>query len=248
MLNFPFKLNYIEMIMSDLKGDKFSYLIEYSVDGMNWSILYDYRKYLCSNQQTLFFNPIVTQYFRIKGFHQNRMDTRSRKTFKSIKSFKAFFKESNLIDVKLTDGVLNTSYYSCQIRHRVYCDTTVTLSSDMRYYCQKLSDSNQDNINFSFKPMLVLFDQPIMLRSFTFKLYDLDPSAYSYVVDIFEPNNLTWENVSDCSKQKCTGWQNISFSSRPVNIMRILCTQIYNTDSKEFRILKFNFDFNNVKF
>ena len=252
-LGFPFKLNYIEMTLSDLKGDKFSYLIEYSVDGFNWFILYDYRKYLCSNHQTLFFNPIVSGYFRIKGFHQNRMDVRTRKAFKSIKTFKAFFKDMNAaVDVRLTDGVLNTSFYSLQIKHRVYCEATVSLSAEERYYCQKICKDNNTTIQPTtdqsllafkdFKPIFILFDQPIISNAFSFRLFDHEPKcAYSYVVDILDQNKLSWECVADRSTEKCTSWQKIVYSTRPINLVRILCIKIHNSDSQEFRIFKFNF-------
>lgn len=245
-LGFPFKLNYIELIMSDLKGDKYSYILEYSVDGLDWTILYDYRKYLCSNHQTLFFNEIVARYFRLKGFHQNRLDTRSRRSFNAIKSFQAFFKDLNSsVDVRLTDGVLNTSFFSCQIKHRVYCDTTVTLSADERYYCQKMSKESLNQSRYDslvvngFKPVYVLFDQPIVLSSFSFRLFDREQSAYSYTLEIWDQNKFTWENVTERTKE--SGWQNMFFSARPVNWIRIICTGSFNSD-QEFRILKFNFN------
>lgn len=242
-LGFPFLLNYIDMVLSDMKGDKFSYLIEYSVDGFNWIVLYDYRKYLCSNHQTLFFNQIVSRYFRIKGFHQNRMDNRTRRAFKSIKSFKALYEECNAtIDVRMTDGILHAAYYSCQIKHRVYCDMTTNSPLGERYYCQRGVKEDTTSESY-FKPIFILLDQPIMQNSFTFKLYDNDSRSYSYSVDIFDQHKIIWDCVADRSTEPCSGWQNIVFSSRPVNLIRITGHKIFNSTCNEFRIVKFNFSF-----
>lgn len=236
------------MVMSEVKGDKFSYLIEYSVDSKTWTVLYDYRKYLCSNHQTLFFNPIVCKYFCIQGFHQTRMDNRTRKVFETIKSFKAFYHDLNTkIDVRLVDGILLTSYYAFQIQHRVYCDSTIDEPTlNHRYYSNRLTfcydenDSYMFNANTKyFKPIVVLFDQPIMLNSFQFQLYDKDERAYSYIVEILDQDK--WSCVADRSNEPCTSWQTIIFSLRPVNLIRIRGVKIYNSDCQEFCIVKFDF-------
>lgn len=240
--------------MSDVRGDKFSYLIEYSVDSYNWNTLYDYRKYLCSNHQTLFFNPIVCKYFRIQGFHQIRMDSRTRKVFETIKSFKAFYQDFNTkIDVRLVDGILLTSFYAFQIQHRVYCDSTIeTPTLSHRYYKNRLSFCYDDSESyvfsgankFFFKPIVVLLDQPIMLSSFQFQLYDIDDRAYSYVVEILDQDK--WTCVADRSNEACRSWQTIIFSLRPVNLIRIRGIKIYNSEAKEFCIIKFDFSKNNL--
>lgn len=251
------------MIMSEQKGDKFSYIIEYSADGFNWNVLYDYRQYLCSNHQVLFFNAIVARYFRLKGFHQARLDERTRKPFRSVKSFKALYNQLNsAVDVRACEGIISNVFYTCQVKYRVYCDQTGTLANEERYYSMKYaSKDNKETLmpngrspgdgDFSggggngngFKSVLVLFDQPIVLSAFTFRLFDYnDAIAYSYSVDIFDFGKGSWEAVADRSTAKCTSWQKVVFSTRPVNLLRIVPTAVHNSPVQEFRILKFNFN------
>ncbi|KAH9390009.1 BTB/POZ domain-containing protein 9 [Tyrophagus putrescentiae] len=276
-LGFPFLLNIIDVVLSEAKGDKYSYVVEYSVDGFNWAVLFDYRHYVCSNHQTLYFNPIVARYFRLKGFHQTRLDERTRKPFRAVKSFKALYNTLNAaVDVRVSDGVISSAFYTCQIKHRVYCDYSGTLpTTEERYYAQKCIGGGGGKggegspcppmPNFSpivgegcvfrgFKPVLVLFDQPIVLSAFTFRLYDHDPAvSYSYLVDIYNQGSKagaagrggssgSWDCVADRSTEKCSGWQTIVFSSRPVNIMRIVPIAVHDSPVDEFRILKFNFN------
>lgn len=249
------------MNLSEQKGDKFSYIIEYSADGFNWNVLYDYRQYLCSNHQVLYFNPIVARYFRLKGFHQVRLDERTRKPFRSVKSFKALYNQLNAaVDVRTCEGIISNVFYTCQVKHRVYCDNSGTLANEDRYYSMKYVGNNKDMVTpngrshgeadfngggsgSGFKSVIILFDQPIVLSAFTFRLFDHDDAlAYSYKVDIFDFDSGSWEAVEDRSTEKCSSWQKIVFSSRPVNLLRIVPIAVHNSPVQEFRILKFNFN------
>lgn len=226
---FPFNINYIEINMSLIKGDRFSYIIEYSADCVNWKVLYDYSKYTCANYQTLFFEPIIAQFFRIKGTHQLRMDSNTKTSFDAIESFTCYYYKRKY-KVERIEGLLSTPFYVHRIQDRIYHDSNAILDPNDRYYSRSLSSN---------KPIIVALDQPVMIESFSFLLWDKDDRAYSYSVEVYDGKD--WINVSDKSLEECRSWQVISFARRPISILRVKGIAIHFVECNEFRIIKFRF-------
>ncbi len=226
---FPFNINYIEMNMSHKKGDRFSYKIEYSADSVNWKVLFDYTKYTCANFQTLYFEPIVAQFFRIDGTHQLRMDLNTRTTFDTINSFTCYYQKRKF-KVERIEGLLSTPFYVHRIQDRIYHDSNAILDPNDRYYSRSLSSN---------KPIIVALDQPVMIDSFSFQLWDKDERAYSYSVEVYD--NKDWIKVADKSSEECRSWQVITFSRRPISLLRVKGIRIHYVECNEFRIIKFRF-------
>ena len=231
---FPFNINNIEMKLSDKRGDRFSYRVEYSVEGLNWETLFDYTNYTTANSQSLFFNSIVAQQFRICGTHQLRMDVNTKKSFDSIESFSCLF-DKYQHKVERIDGLLsNTFWIRRSVQQRVYHDTNNLIpdqnGESVKYYTRLLSSN---------KPIIVALDQPVMIDSFQFQLWDRDERAYSYVVEVKDDND--WVKLSDKSLEKCRSLQTITFSRRPISLVRVRGIKIYFVDCNEFRIIKFHF-------
>ncbi|KAG9511355.1 BTB/POZ domain-containing protein 9 [Fragariocoptes setiger] len=63
----PFIVNNIRMLLLDDGQRSFSYIIEVSTDGKNWSTIVDYSEYWCRSWQHLFFKERVVRYVRITG-------------------------------------------------------------------------------------------------------------------------------------------------------------------------------------
>lgn len=63
----PFIVNSIRILLLDDGQRSFSYVIETSVDGRNWTTIIDYSDYWCRSWQHLFFNERVVKYVRIRG-------------------------------------------------------------------------------------------------------------------------------------------------------------------------------------
>lgn len=63
----PFIVNNIRMLLLDDGQRSFSYTIDVSVDGRNWTKIIDYSKYWCRSWQHLFFKERVVKHVRIIG-------------------------------------------------------------------------------------------------------------------------------------------------------------------------------------
>ncbi|CAG2108632.1 unnamed protein product [Medioppia subpectinata] len=206
-LGFPLNVNHIDLQLSDIRGDRFSYKIQYSSEGLIWETLYDYTNYTTANQQSLYFEPIVAQQFRIRGTHQIRMDSTTKDSFNSIKSFRCYYNPKQMA-VERIDGLLANPYWIRNaIQQRVYHDSNTTGQQDMKYYSRLMSSN---------KPIIVALDQPVMIDSFEFVLWDKDERAYSYVVEVKDGND--WIKLADKSQDVCRSLQTIAFSRRPINL------------------------------
>lgn len=63
----PFIVNNIRMLLLDDGQRSFSYIIEVSVDGRNWTKVVDYSRYWCRSWQHLFFKERVVKHVKITG-------------------------------------------------------------------------------------------------------------------------------------------------------------------------------------
>ena len=239
-LGFPMNINYIELKLSDLRGDRYSYKLTYSVEGIEWKTLLDYTNYTTANFQKIHFEPIVAQLIRISGTHQLRMDSNTREPFSQIMSVICRFNQNQHM-VERINGLLANPYWIRQsVQQRVYHDSNSGPNgaingpnngqSPCKYYSRKLASN---------KPIIVALDQPVIIDSFQFQLYDRDERAYSYVVEMKDRSE--WIKLSDKSGEKCRSLQTITFTRRPISLVRVKATQIHNVECAEFRITKFHF-------
>lgn len=135
----PFNINYIELALSNVKGDRYSYKVEYSVDGDFWNTIYDYTNFTCSNSQSLCFEPVVAEYLRIFGFHQIRTDSSTKSEFDEIESIKCMFQSHRrMIKVDRINGLLSSLYYVRRIPDRVYHDAKAAFNPNDRYYSRQV--------------------------------------------------------------------------------------------------------------
>ncbi|CAG2117189.1 unnamed protein product [Medioppia subpectinata] len=215
-LGFPLNVNHIDLQLSDIRGDRFSYKIQYSSEGLIWETLYDYTNFTTANQQSLYFETIVAQQFRIRGTHQIRMDSTTKDSFNSIKSFRCYYNPKQMA-VERIDGLLANPYWIRNaIQQRVYHDSNTTGQQDMKYYSRLMA---------SHKPIIVALDQPVMIDSFEFVLWDKDERAYSYVVEVKDGND--WIKLADKSQDVCRSLQTIAFSRRPISLVRVRAVKIH---------------------
>lgn len=63
----PFIVNNIRMLLLDDGQRSFSYIIEVSVDGRNWTKIVDYSRHWCRSWQHLFFKERVVKHVKITG-------------------------------------------------------------------------------------------------------------------------------------------------------------------------------------
>ncbi|XP_054155401.1 BTB/POZ domain-containing protein 9-like [Oppia nitens] len=251
----PLNVNYVEIKLSDKRGDRFSYRLEYSPDGVVWKPLVDFTKYTTANYQRLFFQPFTVQMFRMSGTHQFRMDATTKVAIQSIQSFSCCYNRKQY-SIERIDGFITTPYWiRSSVQQRVYHDSNKDIAvgggggnagadggdadhnnqhhlhHTIKYYSRQISSS---------KPILVALDQPVMIDSFQFYLWDDDGRGYSYVVDVKSGDN-EWTVLSDRSLDVCRALQTIKFSRRPISLVRVRPTKIHNVECNEFRVKKFIF-------
>ena len=68
MIDFVFPKQVQVLSLSSVRV--YSYYIEVSADGNNWTRIIDYRAYLCRSWQKLYFPPTVAKYEEMKYFKQ----------------------------------------------------------------------------------------------------------------------------------------------------------------------------------
>lgn len=139
----PFIVNNIRMLLLDDGQRSFSYMIEVSVDGRNWSKVVDYTRYWCRSWQHLFFKERVVKHVRITGTrnqfygtHNSQMsvvyldcmyntvdakmynlaDDGSR-VFKTKKGSREYFIEPKTSVVEILNTIALTSTSSGAMRH-----------------------------------------------------------------------------------------------------------------------------------
>jgi len=201
-----FTINHLRLKLWDEdKFKSYSYIIDVSIDGKDWVRVIDHSEFPCRSSQNLFFQERAVRFIRIIGTGDTSEDFR-------LVSLEAFYSTETV--ARGQDGILIPSRNIAQLtdsaivlRGTNYGDGTGMLGSSR--------DTDHD-INDESTCIVVQLPQPYALDSMRFRL----KRQYTYFVAV-STDNKNWERVWDQKTWCDVGWQNITFSRRPVVFIKI---------------------------
>jgi len=237
MLGKPFVINHIVMeLWGDDDYETYSYVIDVSVDGITWDRVIDYSSFQCRSLQNLFFPQRTVKYIRIIGTEDIAENIRPSEFH--VTSLKAFYTNKAVSFDKANIVVPSQNVAaSGSIRHG---DDDIDGSMlDESGYTYHFFDSEGD-----WDCIKVQLAQPYILESIRLELdndtkHDGGFYSYSYFVEVSTDDD-NWDRIWDRSGAITeSGWQNITFPSRPVVYIRITGTGSTRTDRRTFYVENF---------
>jgi len=226
MLGRPFVINHIAMkLWEEEKAKKsYSYVIDVSADGVTWDRVVDYSSYPCHSLQNLFFQQRTTKFIRIIGTGDTSQEFR-------VVSFEALYTATPIAHDKASILVPTDD---------VAMSADVCNGNNVKGGMLKESGYSFHNMTEE-EGIVVQLAQPYILDSIRLELDgEVDPVAdekhrFSYSVEVSIDNN-NWEKICERGAPGNTesGWQNITFSSRPVVFARIKGTGTTRKECNRF--------------
>jgi len=80
-LNTEYMINKIEFLLWDLDDRRYSYILQSSMDGINWSTVLDCRELDCKSTQTIFFEAKRMKFISVKGTRNTYTKDRQSQNF-----------------------------------------------------------------------------------------------------------------------------------------------------------------------
>ena len=214
-LRLPFWLNELSFDIPLDSHEKCAYVLEYSVDGEEWKLLFDYTKYACSSNQLLFFQPTVVRFFRFSGIVRHPLKMFTLRFVKSLNNLKAHFRPiHNAYNYGLRQGLYHSPYH---------------------IYSMKIGISHQscrDSLEAKSKlplPVYLFVSQPVSAKKFHLTIPDGFRVKFNF--GIFDHNTKEYDLVYESLNDFPAGEQEILFTERPVNLIKIEIKQIEAYDS-----------------
>jgi len=233
MLGRPFIINHIAMKLWN-EEVAYSYVIDVSADGKTWDRVIDYSSFQCRSLQSLFFQQRTVKFIRIVGTGKTSRDF-------SVVSLEAFYITTSVSSHDKTN-ILGPSWdvamSACAIRKGTNHDGGMLSEAGWTSHpLDGAGDFEEGN-----DEIVVQLAHPCMLAQIRFELDDDVDNAvdakyrYAYYVEV-SIDNKNWERVWDRTAAISeSGWQNITFSSRPVVFIRIKGIGSNRDDPRRFYI------------
>lgn len=223
-------INFIKLLLWDLDGRSYSYVVDVSVEKDSWERVIDHSSYHCRSWQYLHFEKRAAKFIRITGTHNT-----VNRVFHLV-SIEAMF-TNNL--PKIVDGLIAPKQNvaktekSAIVLEGVSRNKNSLLNGNVKdydwdcgYTCHQLGSGN----------ICIQLGQPYLISSFRILLWDCDERTYSFYIET-SVNETEWDMVVDKRNERLQSWQTFKFAERPVTYIRIVGT--YNSANEIFHIVHF---------
>lgn len=217
-----FVVNHIQFKLQD--GTE--YIVQVSQDKTSWKSVIDFSKPLCAASQSLFFAETVARYIKVKVMATYNM--------LSCHSFKIFYLPEQ--PEKSLAGYLYP-------KSNVAVPQKVQVSCANNLYSFLIGEFKSNGIKTPYvecrledeKAINIIFNQPYILTSIRFRLWDFDGRKQSFkIATTSDDENYTFIVRSS---ELLAGWQTVKFSPRVVISFRI--TGIKSTIGGTLRLAYF---------
>lgn len=226
----PCIINHLRLVLWDKDPRSYSYYIDVSMDQKDWVRVIDHTQYHCRSWQYLYFPARAVRYIKVVGTNNT-----VNRVFHLV-ALEAYFTK---LQVMMHRGLLvprsNVALVSrssvvvegvSRSRNNLLNGDVTNYDWDSGYTCHQLGSGS----------ICVQLGQPYWLGSLRLLLWDCDERCYSYYIHS-SVNGRDWDVVIDKTKEKCSSWQIIKFSPRPVVYFKIV--GVYNTANEVFHCVHF---------
>lgn len=222
-------INYIEFLLMDKDSRSYSYYIEISMDGIQYTRLFDHTKNYYRSWQNLCFPLRLVQFIRLVGTqtfcneqirsyaHDPHYDLDEYQSF-DVVCFRAIYKTFNYPE--LVDGIIKPKKNVANVE----CNAIVVNGAGGN----NMLNENPDEFtchDFNFD-ILVQLNQAYYIDSLRMLLGNNmnHSNQYSFYIET-SMNKNDWKMAVDKRDESLSGWQEFEFKPRPAIFIKITGTQ-----------------------
>ncbi|XP_031623782.1 BTB/POZ domain-containing protein 9-like [Contarinia nasturtii] len=221
-------INFIRILLNDKDDRSYSYVVDTSIDGVQYETLINYTRNYCRSWQNLYFSPQPVQFIKLVGkgtigmIHRRHGFSKFFVNKIPYRSFDVVGLQANYLskqNVEMIDGFIKPNYNIANFK----IDFGVKVIKGVGG--NNMLNDNPKEFTCHEKILgciLLQFNQPYYIGSLRMLLGNdkYNSNRYSFYIET-STDTKKWKMAVDKRSESLSGWQEFTFKPRPTTFIKL---------------------------